>query len=549
MQKITRNLPALLLAAVLATGVAMTLVLTREMTFFQDTWAVLIERRDFTADSLFTPHNEHIVVLPVVIELVFLRVFGMSTALPEYVLLAVSLAAVAGLLYVYVQRRVGPWPALFAAILILCLGPAWEVLLWPFEIGFTGSIFFGIAMLLALEREDRRGDIAACVFVTASLGFSSLGLSFLVGAAVAVLLGPRGDWSRRSYVVAIPALLFAAWYLGWGHDAESHISIRNLLASPRFVIDSIAVALGSLVGLGTNPLGGSPDPVWGRGLLIALVLFLSYRQLRKPGFDLWLWPIVAVAATNWFLTALNQFPGREPVASRYQYAGAIFIVMILASLLRGARLSSRGIAAAAVVTAIAVGPNLVVLEQGSDVLDAQSIYTKADTGALEIAGKTVPPMFQLTPEVAGTPSLVNIYAGKYLKAVDEYGSDAYTPAELTRAPPHGRRQADIVLSQALPISTVVQLGAYSPGGTAPDCVAVRRGSPSDLELGPGPTRIEVAPGPPAQFSLRRFATEEFPVPTEGAPGGSSTVLRIPRDVAPQPWHLRVTAVQPTRVCR
>ena len=92
-------------------------------------------------------------------------------------------------------------------------------------------------MLLMLEREDRLGDIAACVFLTTALGFSSLGVPFIVGAAVAVLQGKRETWLRRAYVVAIPFACFLFWYVGWGHNAESHISLENLLTSPRFVAD------------------------------------------------------------------------------------------------------------------------------------------------------------------------------------------------------------------------------------------------------------------------------------------------------------------------
>lgn len=549
MERLPRNLPAILLAAALAVGVVMILVLTSGMTFFQDTWGILMERRDFTAESLFHPHNEHIVVFPVLIEWLFLHAFGMDTALPEYVLLALSLSAVAGLLYVYVQRRLGPWLALFAAVLVLCLGPAWEVLLWPFQIGYTGSVFFGLATLLALERGDRRGDVLACACLVFALGFSSLGIPFLVGAAVAVLQGDRARWVSRAYVVAIPALLFAAWYVGWGHDAESHLSIRNLAASPRFVAETVAVALGSLFGLGANPSGLSSEPVWGRAMLVALVAVFGYVLWRRPKVHPGLWPVAAAATTNWFLTAFNYFPGREPVASRYQYASAIFILLILANLLPGLRPKARTLVLAGAVTALAIGPNLVVLKEGRDLLKDQSVYTRTDTGAIEIARRTVAPNFQLTPEIAGTPSLINVYAGKYLDAVDEFGSPAYTPEELVTAPEGARRQADIVLSQALPISTVTQLGAYA-GGVAENCVVVPPGAGSDIAVGAGTTRIEVAPGEPAQFSLRRFAVADFPVPTEGAPGGSTTMLRIPRDLAPQyPWRLNVAAEQEARVCR
>jgi hypothetical protein len=545
-----RNVSVLLLGAALTAAVAMTLVLTRELTFLQDTWQFLIVRRDPTLDALFQPHNEHLVVFPVLIEQLLLRVFGMTTATPEYVLLALFLAATAALLYVYVRRRVGPWLALFAAIAILCLGPAWEALLWPFEITFVGPILFGLAMLLALEREDTRGDIAACAFLTLSIGFSGLGLPFIFAAAVAVFQGDREARLRRLYVFLIPLLLYVAWYVGWGHDAETHLSLHNLLASPRFVADSLAVAVGTLAGLSTQPMGGTVDLGWGQAILAGLVVVLGYRQLRKPGFFAGLWPAAAAAAAYWFLTAFNEIPGRDPTSSRYQYAGAIFVLLILANLFKGVRPSRGALLLAAALTALAVGPNLVVLKDYSDVLRQESRLTRADVGAIEIARRTVDPEFQLNPEVAGTPGLVDIFAGPYLEAADEYGSPAYTAAELASAPEDARRQADIVLGQALPVSTDTRLGEYAGGAGAPEnCVAAPPAGGEGLAVSPGTTRIEVAPGPHAAFALRRFAVAEFPVVTEGAPGDSTTLLHIPRDTSRRPWHLQVEASQPVRVCR
>lgn len=552
MERMTRNAPAVLMGAALALSAVLTLVLTRDMTFFGDSWEFLMNRREVTLDALLVPHNEHIVVIPVAIEQLSLRLFGMSTATPEFVLLTLALLVTALLLFVYVKRRVGAWLGLFAAVLILCLGPAWEVLLWTFEIGFVGSVLFGLAMLLALERGDRRGDIAACVFLTLSFGFSSLGIAFAVAAAVVVLQGPRPSWLGRAFVIAIPIALYAAWYLGWGHDAETHVTLRNLLASPRFVAEAMAVAVGSVFGLGTNPNGGVTDPIWGRSILIALVLVFAYRQLHRPGFFPGLWPVAAAAAVNWILTAFNQMPGRDPTSSRYQYAGCIFVLMILANLLRGTRFSRRSLIVAGAITVAAVGPNLIVLKDGKDFFQQQTVLTRADTAAIEIAHRTVDPEFALSPEVAGTPSLIDVSAANYLTAVDEYGSPAYSPAELAAAPEAGRRQADVVLSQALPISTVTRLGAYRPGGAGESCVALPGGEVATapgVPISSGLTRIELAPGPAAELSLARFAADDFPVQIEAAPGDSVTLLRIPRDSTPRPWRLRVDAEQPARVCR
>jgi hypothetical protein len=199
------------------------------------------------------------------------------------------------------------------------------------------------------------------------------------------------------------------------------------------------------------------------------------------------------------------------------------------------------------LTVLALGPNLVVLAQGRNALETQSVLTRADTAAIEIARESVEPDFQLTPDVAGTPTLVNISAAPYLEAVDEHGSPAYDEAELLDAPDYARRYADLIISQALPLSTIVERGAYSPARAGGDCVDVGDVK-GGIPVGPGSTRIEVAPGAEADLSLRRFATGEFPVSTAAAPGGSVMVLKVPRDLASQPWRLRVEASQGARVC-
>ena len=112
----------------------------------------------------------------------------------------------------------------------------------------------------------------------------------------------------------------------------------------------------------------------------------------------------------------------------------------------------------------------------------------------------------------------------------------------------GRHYADVVLSRALPLQTEILPGGFRGGGRG--CVAQPAGSPADseVELRPGLHRIELAPGPEAVFKLRRFAEGEYPVVTEPSPGGSATLLRIPRDEAPNPWYLHVEATQSAWVC-
>lgn len=540
-----------LLAAVLAVAAAMTLALTWSLTFWQDTFDFLISRRDVTWDTVFTPHNEHIIVFPTLIEQAIMRVFGLGNAHPEYILLAVFLIAAALLVFDYVRRRMGYWAALFATILILCLGPAWEVLLWPFEIGFIGSILFGLATLLALERDSRRWDLAACAFLILSMGFSSLGIPFAVGAAVDVIQKRRARGWGRAYLFVVPVALFALWYLGWGHKAESHMTLHNVLNSPPFVLESVAVATGSLFGFGTSSASGEIVPLWGALILVGVVAGVVYVQRRRPGYLPTVWPVAAAALANWFLTAFNAEPGRDPTSSRYQYAGAIFIILVLSNLLPKVGWTRRRLIAVAAVVLLAAAPNLVFLKEKRDNLKVETVLTKADLGAIQIARRTVDPEFRLGPEVAGTPSLINVTAEGWLGADDEYGSPAYSEAELAAAPSPGPHWADVVLSQALPLQTTVAIGGYDAKGGRENCVAVAANpSPqSEVPIDPGQTRIEVPPGPEAQLSMRRFATGEFPVSLPPAPGRSAVVLHVPRDESPRPWYLHVTAEQPVRVCR
>lgn len=542
-----RAAPALLGVALVAAA-AVLFSYSSGLAPFQDSWDLLMNRRSFDAAALLEPHNEHIVLLPVLIEQLLLRLFGMGSTLPEYVVLIALLSAAAILVFVYVRRRLGPWPALIAATLLLFLGPAWQDLLWPFQIGFVGSALFGLATLLALEREDERGDALACGFLALSIGFSSLGLPFAVAAAVDVLQRRRERGLRRLYVAALPLALYALWWLGWGHDAESNLSLHNVLVSPRYLVEGVSAALGSLLALATvfdEAVGRSH---WGYVVLAGLLALVVYGQVRKPGFPSRLWPAAAAGLSFWLLAGFNAIPGREAWSSRYLYVGALFVLLIAANLLEGVRFGRPALLAGGAVTLAVVGFNLVPLREGRDFFEQQTLLTKSDLGAIEIAAPTVDPGFTLPPEIAGTSFLNEIDAGEYLTAVGEYGSPAYAPAELANAAEAGRAQADVVLVHGLPVSIEIGDGPASRSG---DCVEVPAGTGEDgvpLPVGPGVATVRFAAGGSGAVRLRRFAAAEYPVSAEGIAGGAVASLEIPRDRGARPWRLLVEADHGATVC-
>jgi hypothetical protein len=546
-----RDAPTLLLGAALIAAAILLIALGWQLTFFQDAWSVLMERRPFDAHSLFTPFNEHLLVLQVLVEKILVDIFGMHNAHPEMLFTTASLLAAAALLFVYVRRCAGDWMALFAACLMLFLGSAWQVLLWPFEMNFTASLAAGLGMLLMLEREDRRGDAIACLLLLVAIGFGSFGLSFAAAALVDVCVRHRSRGWGRIWLFAIPVVLYLGWYAGWGHEAQHHLTLHNVLASPVYVVEGLAAAISSLTGLGSGGATGASDPTWGRPLLILLVGLAVWAQKKRPGVALTFWPVVAVGLSYWLLAGFNFIPGREASATRYQYAAAAIVLLLAAELLRNWRFSPRVLWVAAAATVLMIAPNLAQLGSGYDVLKEQSVLTRSDTGAIEIAGRTVAPTFALTPENSGTPSLINVSAGNLLPAVREHGSVGYSPAELAGAAEPGRHWADVVLSQALPLRLEPTGESFSSDrATGSACVAIPAGeSAPEVKLEPGTTKILVPPGGEASVFLRRFAEDEYPVQLGSVAGSTVDRLVIPRDNAPEyPWYLHLQTAGEAFVC-
>jgi hypothetical protein len=322
----------LLLIWLFGASACLLLYLGSKLTFLLDDWEFLLYRRDFSADAILDPHGEHIVALPVLIYKALLATVGMGSALPYRVVSVGLFLLSAALLFAYLRRRVGDWPALAATAVVLFLGSAWEDLLWSFQMTYFGSVAAGLGALLALEREDRRGEVAACALLVVSILFSSLGLSFAIGAAVFVLLGD--ERRRRLYLFLVPLAVYALWWLGWGHTAESALSFHNVARTPLYVLDGLATSVGSATGLANNSVTVHDRLIWSRPLAIALVFLAAWRLYRLPRVPRWFWVTLAIGGSFWVLAGFNQMPGREADASRYQYLGVVFALMIAAEVLR-----------------------------------------------------------------------------------------------------------------------------------------------------------------------------------------------------------------------
>lgn len=528
-----------------------------KLSFLLDDWEFLIYRRGFDAHTILEPHGEHISIAPVLIYKALLATAGMGSALPFRVVSTALFILSAALFFVLLLRRVGQWPALGATVLLLFVGAAWEDLLWAFQVGYFGSMAAGLGMLLALERGDRRRDRVACLLLAISVVFSSLGLSFAIAAAVAVLLQPgrRG----RLYVFVIPLLLYAAWWLGWGHNAESALSAANVAKTPNFVAEGIASSMASIFGF-FGPDRAGLD--WGRPLAVAAIVLVVWRVYMLGRPSTWFWIVLSLGASFWILAGLNQIPGRTPDASRYQYVAVVFTLLVFAELLRGVRFSRGALVTGAVVVAAITAANIGYLHAAWDSYREISQLEKADLGAVEIARGTVEPGFTLSEDIAGT-GYVHIEAGPYLSARDAFGSPAYDPAELAESSAASRFFADKVLFAALRISPRPVPGGASSGAKPAaanaeglvevpprGCVSVPGGPESpQLSLPSGGVVLRAGNQPVEDLKLGRFASEEFPIELEARiEPGHSLEIPIPADRTSVPWKLELESGGASTAC-
>jgi hypothetical protein len=532
-----------LLIAAMAISAGVLISMQSHLTFFLDDWDLLLHRRGFSADAFLLPHNEHIVLAPVIIYKALQATVGMDSAAPNQVLSVAMFVSSIALVYVWLRRRVNEWVALLAVIPVLFLGSAWEDLLSAFQIGYFGSMTFGLAALLALERPSRRADALACAALIVAIAFSSLGVPFAVAAAVAVQSRSAG---RKPWVWLVPLVLYALWWIGWGSQAESAVSFTTVAGAPAYVLAGIANGIGCLLGLA--PTSGSLETGgldWGRALLVVAAGAAFWRARATGGRSRTLWIAAALLLSFWILAAVNSGPLRPPVSARYVYVGGVMTLLVAGALLGPVRPSrlALGIGVGIVIASVAV--NLIDLRNGYRSFRDLSDLERGGLTALELAHDQVDPAFRLGPDNAGADYFNLVDAGSYLSAVDKFGSPGYSEDELLAAPEKIRAVADEALAAAERIALIPGADA-SASGCAP---VVAESGARTLELGPGTVALRAGPQGSVEVAARRFADDSYAADFGRIAAGESAILALPADRARTPWTLSFKGDGSVAVCR
>ena len=536
------RLPLFLLAiAALASG-AWLVGLDSQLTFVADDWMLLVKRQGFTADYFLHPFHGNVVVGPALLYKAMREIFGMGSATPYYCVAIATFVGSALLFFAFARRRVGDWLALIGAVLILFLGAAFEDLFFAFQIGYFASVAAGLGMLLAFDLEDEIGDRIACALAVVSLAFSSVGIAFVAGAAVEVALGRRPRVARL-YVALVPISLYVIWWGGWGHLAENHVSLHNVLTAPEFVFKAASAGIVSLLGLATGD-GSEPDQkhlIWGKLATVGLLVLIAVRAWRERRLSRGLAVALAIGIGFWAIAGINRDVTRLPTSSRYQYPSAVFLLLIGIELLRGARVPRWAtVAAAAVAAAAVVGGVSIAEREHSERWVPYADSLRSRLAAVEIAGERGDPRFPVF-----FPPDIRAPARAYLSAVSDHGSPAFSPSELDSRTAEERASADLIIAQMLGFALLPP----GPAERTVRCQTLRATADgySSVTLLRGGFRLANRTEGEVEVLLRRFA-DEHSVVLGSLPPGAATALRIPVDGSSRPWGLGLKGDGPVRLC-
>jgi hypothetical protein len=333
----------------LALGALFLMYVSRNQWFFGDEW-------DFFADSsvgvgdqgLFAPHNEHWSTAPMLIYGLLFRLTGLTSYAPYMAVVVVAHLAVVHLAWrIALRGGVHPWIATAFCAAFIPFGPGADNLLWAFQIGFVGSVAFGLGAILIADhpRGGRRRDAAGWVTSVVGLTFSGITVPLVAASAIAA-------WMRRGFkafliTVSVPAAVYLVWLLTAGREGIGGIApvtVDSLRVFPEFVRRGVAAVLS--VGTPTILTGGLP-------LLLTGAAIVLRRRRGRP------LPYAAIAAAvGEVLLLLMLAIGRAPFgleaadATRYVHiAGALLLPLLLIGL---SDLAGRRAVAVLLVAALAI---------------------------------------------------------------------------------------------------------------------------------------------------------------------------------------------------
>lgn len=522
------RLSALVFGVVVVVALPVILHTNREQWFFFDEWDFLADRSLTDPGDLLRPHNEHWSTIPIILYRLVWQAVGLDHYWP-YQMLTIGAHLTTAILLRVVMRRAGvdPWIATAAATLFAFFGSGRQNIGWGFQIGFTGTLAFGLAHLLLADHDGpyRRRDLAGLACGLAALMCSGIGISMTVATGTAVLI--RRGWRTAALHTAPLAAVFGAWYLIWGRGHR----VAELVIGPDAFRLARNMLTGTLGGIGGHAAGGAVVAVV---TVIGIALLVHDRpggRLRRTHAATA--GLLAAAVVQTTLIGVSRAALGTESASRYVYLLAAMLLPTVAVAATAIAARWRPFIVVTVVGLVAAGAVNTgrLAPTGSDrlLLGTREVLLLARSRNLDAAPRSLHPAGQFADEVT---------VGWLIDARDD-GKVPEAPADLRRRMP----TADLRLSLER---------LTDPAGRS--CRVVHAMSTARLRAGevlrvpaPSATLVALDDGGPTEARLTFetdpvFGEESAP----GADGGPEVRVRAVR-----PLDLAVAAPGahgPTEIC-
>ena len=546
-----RRAEALLVVA-LVVAAAILLYLNRGTTFFRDELTWITNASDLHGfESVLTPHNSHLIGTTRLAYTVTLHLFG-----PDYLVMRVlgvaGVLLTATLFFVWAKRRIGPGWALLPSILLLFYGSAWWHVVGPIGFTVTFSIALGLGALIAAEGGGRRNDLLACGLITLSVFTYTVGLAYLIGVGISILLGR--DRLRRAWIFLVPLALYTAWWVWAQHFDQGRTELVGLVGIVEFFAASMVANSSAITGIDFP--SGSP-PVASPTVLsvlagVALSIALAWRVI-KGRIPHSFWVSLGVLVTFWLAAAIADVQpegSSQAYAIRYLFPGSTALLLVLVDAVRGVRIRGRWAYGLLAVFAFSLVMNLIFLRDGAAYLRDQGQTARIQLAMLELRGgldpggngSTTPPELTV-PSDAAVPE--GTFPGQYLETVARYGSPAMTLTEVAALSYPLRRVADSALAADGGIAVLPLADGDQPRHPR-HCRVLEGGAPTAFD--PGLVYVRSLGGAPAELTANRFS--DPPGITIGTvPPGRWSVLAVAEDRSPRQWSIALPETARMRACR
>lgn len=244
-------------AIALAVGFITLLAVNSRSWFVGDEFVLFFVRREALAQGhfgewLLSPHNEHIMVIPILVFWPIFKLFGLHSYVPYLVpVFAAHIGVLILARALMIRAGIHIWLATGLAISLIFFGGGDENLTWAFQFGFVGALCFALLAFVLIDHDGKVGprDVAGAACAIAAVLCTNVAIPFIMMLTAYLLI--RRRWMAAAVIAVPPAIVWAAWFVTYGRNAANlhPASINQLLEIPQFIWIGIVSAYEGVVQL------------------------------------------------------------------------------------------------------------------------------------------------------------------------------------------------------------------------------------------------------------------------------------------------------------